>query len=104
MAVRPVPIIVTAASSDSPSGMACSDSTFATACSAQPPPACPRCTTTRWPSQLGSTTWPNAVTTPVTSRPGIIGSSGKGNGPPCTPSRIAASIRWTPEANTAMRI
>jgi hypothetical protein len=35
--------------------------------------------------------------------PGIIGSSGSGNGPPERPARMFVSIRWTPAASTAIR-
>ena len=44
-----------------------------------------------------------ASTTPATSRPGIVGSSGSGSGPIGRPARSAVSIRCTPAAATAMR-
>ena len=53
--------------------------TGATATAAYPPPAGPRCATTRLPDH-----GPGEVTTPATSRPGVVGSVGSG-GPFCTP-------------------
>ena len=40
---------------------------------------------------------------PATSRPGVIGSAGSGNGPPRRPARMNVSIRCTPAAATSMR-
>ena len=103
IAVRPVPIIATATSSDTWSGRACSTAAFATADSAYPPPAGPMYATTRLPSHDGSTSGPSAVTTPATSRPGVIGRAGKGNGPCWTPARMVVSTTCTPAADTAIR-
>jgi hypothetical protein len=101
-AVRPVPIMATAASAPSASGISCRDVSAATAREAYPPLAQPRCATTRLPVQPGSTPGPVAATVPATSRPGVIGSSGGGNGPPVVPDRIAVSSRWTPAAATSI--
>ena len=67
----------------------------------------------RWPGRGGrrpggratpaSTPGPVRSTRPATSRPGVIGRSGRGKGPPDSPDRIVVSTRWTPAASTAMR-
>ena len=63
----------------------------------------PRWATTRRPIHAASTSGPTASTTPATSRPGTVGRSGSGNGPPEVPARMNVSSTWTPAAPTAMR-
>ncbi len=73
-AVRPVPIDATATAHGMPSGTSWRLATAASACSAYPPLARPRCATTRLVSHDGSTPAPIASMRPATSRPGVIGS------------------------------
>lgn len=102
--VRPVPIIATASPYPRPSGISWIAAASRTASSAYPPGTMPRWVTTRLPIRPGSTSGPTASTTPATSRPGIVGKSGTGIGPPpYFPARNTVSTRCTPAARTATR-